>query len=969
MHNNKRKKTSTTNLPASLREELGIGENGKETQTGEVRREGTRGARGGGGSYRARVVGRKEARKAERKDKKASKSRPVKKEHFQSPKQASFVARSPRQVDQNRRPSQAIALDKGKARDIGYQKVKDIPSNIPIASKGQRKHVGEEEATPLQRLMALGQANDINVADSKRGQVSKKRRIDAPLSGVEKQEEDEIAWLEAHLGGKTGGGSKTKKLSGKKDDKEEDEGGEGEGIDGAEDGLDDLLEDLDRFYPGMYDGSASEGSNMEDDSELEEDSEAEEEDESGEEQDNSMLDESEMEFEGEDDLIEEDQSSSSELQDDVNTSEAGRQEDVVEAVVATERSEPSTGRYIPPALRRKAAETTTTESEEVQKLRRQAKGLLNRLGEGNVESIVMEITESLYRQYSRADVTQAITMLVIQTVSSSSNLVETFVVLHAAFIASLHRLVGLEFGAHFLQTIVEDWLKFYIEAREKQELDVAGVEEIGKESKNLIVLFANLYNLGVVACPLVFDIIKLTLGIEEGKQPRSMTELDVELLLKVVKSSGPQLRHDDPSSLKTIVQLAQEQQSKLATSSRSKFMLEALEDLKNNRTKAIQGQGLEQQSVARMKKYLANLSRKRTVRTQEPLRVGLKDLREVDKRGKWWLVGAAWAGYDFKAEGEESQKIEKRQEEVGTVKEEAKRDALIQIARQHGMNTGIRQNIFVILISSQDYLEALEKLQSLKFKKDNQRREIIRVLLHCIGSESNYNPYYVVLASRLAVDEIGTRFTLQYCLWDFLRDLGEKGVGGRSVIERNEEEDSEDESEGKAFPENMSNNRIANVARAYGWWFAKGALSLSAMKVIEFTNLKSLGVEFLQQVIVHLLLSSQTSSPALTLALARQKKGSGQMRIGGKDDIDETAKQSIESVFVKGTFNNVTISQGLLFFLERNLKPKVCIRVATKLGADVRTREQLVWARGVAKQVLKVASHSTSSGVSKTTEM
>jgi len=475
-----------------------------------------------------------------------------------------------------------------------------------------------------------------------------------------------------------------------------------------------------------------------------------------------------------------------------------------------------------------------------------------------------------------------------------------------------------------------------------------------------------MYNLGVVACPLIFDIIKVILGIEDGKTTRTMTEIDVELLLRIVKTSGSQLRHDDPTSLKTIVERAQ-QSSQVgpsnALSSRSKFMLEALEDVKNSRNKASANQTLEQQSIARMKKYLAGLAKRRTVKTQEPLRVGLKDLQDVDKRGKWWLVGAAWAGYDMSKKGDvQSAKAASGQEQResisnGLADEQAKRSALVQVARQHGMNTGIRQDIFIILMSSQDYLDALEKLQSLKFKKESQRREVIRVLLHCIGSEVNYNPYYVILASRLAVEDIGTKYTLQYCLWDFLRDLGEKGVGGRSIVERDEEASDDEDSMSSGL---VSEGRIANVARAYGWWIAKGALSLSAMKVIDFTTLKSKAVDFLQQLLVHVFLSAQTTSPTLTLRLSPSKD-----RTDGpfpsrqsNDDIDLLAKEAIEGVFVKGTLSNVLLCQGLLFFLERNLKPKDCLHIGDSLGATSHTKKQLLWARGLAKHVVKAGALS-----------
>ncbi|UZJ51931.1 hypothetical protein CBS101457_001251 [Exobasidium rhododendri] len=965
-----RKKTSTTNLPATLREELGIGENGRTVASDRDGQSDTRvGKRGGGDYRRGRVEGRKEARKAERKDRKASKVRTVPRKQSQGSFRTVISATQEGSLPDARRPTPPVRVHKGKERAVdNHHAAAERPAHSSSSNK-QKKHVDDNVLTPLQRLMSRGgDASDSSKAATNRGQVTKRRRIEAPLTTIEKQEEDEIAWLEAHLGGEISKEKKKPKVSSSKRAKvEEEEGGEDDGIDGGEDGLDDLLDDLDRFYPGMYDGSEgskSEGSGSED-SEGQGSSEHGEDEEEGEEEisDAELEGEEEVEEEVVDDeegvsdfMVEGDD----EISDtDTKTEEKGpAKSEMIEQGIAE--------RYVPPALRRRAAETGADESEEMQKLRRQAKGLLNRLGEGNIETIVMEIAEGLYRQHSRANVTKALTDIVIQTINSSSNLVETFVVLHAAFVASLHRLIGVEFGAYFLQNVVESWLRHYNEARGRQENDIEGMEDIGKESKNLVVLIADLYNLGMLACPLVFDIVRLTLGIEEGRKVRAMTELDVELLLKVVKTCGPQLRHDDPTSLKTIIQLAQEQQSDDIggqMSSRAKFMLEALDNLKNNRTKSLHARDLEQQSIARMKKYLAGLGRKRTVRNNEPLRVGLKDLREVDKRGKWWLVGAAWAGYDFgtKATADSAETVQEERK-VDVVKEDAKEEKLLQIARQHGMNTTIRQSIFVILISSQDYLEALEKLQLLKFKKDNQRREIIRVLLHCIGSEANYNPYYVILATRLAVQDVGTRFTLQYCLWDYLRNLGERKVGGRSVVER---DDDEEDSEGDAvddelFSKDISDRQIANVARAYGWWFAKGAINLSAMKVIDFTSLKRRGVAFLQQITIHLLLSCQTSSPALNLAFrAASSDGNGKMFHGQAKEVDQAAKESIESVFVKGTLNNVALAQGLLFFFERNLKAKECSYIATQLGANVQTQKQLVWAQGIAKQILKVGSHSS----------
>lgn len=928
---NKRKKSSTTDLPASLREELGLGDGGR----GQERRGGQQ---IGAGHRRGGVVGRKDARKAERRDKKMSRSRPL--QQAQSHQRPQQHSKPPPMRPTERLVPKLNERDIGKRKEFTDHKRASNSKDDVHTGRGQRKHVGKDETTALQRLM-----NHSGSTSRSRVEPLRKKRKRIPLSAVEQQEEDEIAWLEAHIGGSSEAdskiGSKKAKGAGYED--------ESEGVDGGEDGLDDLLDDLDRFYPGMYDGG---------DGSEEDESEAPD-------PEDSLEGEIELESEGEGNDVDgtEAESAMSEMID--SASSTGDDDDP--PALTTVRHEAneaiSTGRYIPPALREKAAKTASSDTEEMQKLRRQAKGLLNRLGEGNLESIVVEMMESLYHQYSRANVTDVLTTLIIQTVSSSSNLVDTFVILHAALVASLHRLVGLEFGAHFLQTLVGTWQRIYSEARDRQIQDSEGVEEIGKEAKNSILLLADMYNLGVVACPLMFDLIKVILGIEEGKVTKAMTEIDVELLLRIVKTSGNQLRHDDPTSLKTIIQLAKQSAEvgpSSTLSSRSKFMLEALEDVKNSRNKASANQGLEQQSIARMKKFLAGLSKRRTVRTQEPLRVGLKDLQDVDKRGKWWLVGAAWAGYDSSQKDDVgSSKAVSRQEKIEAASddEEAKRLALAQTARQHGMNTAIRQDIFVILISSQDYLDAVEKLQSLKFKKESQRREVIRVLLHCIGSEVNFNPYYVVLASRLAVDDIGTKYTLQYCLWDFLRELGEKGVGGRSIVERDGEASDDEDSLSAA---SMTEERIANVSRAYGWWIAKGAMTLSAMKVIDFTTLKSRAVHFLQQLFIHIFLSAQTTSPTLTFRLSSsQGKKDGPYVFGqGDSGIDQSAKEAIESVFVKGTLSNALLCKGIFFFLERKLKATDCLHVGDSLGATPHAKKQLLWARGVAKQVVKVGALS-----------
>lgn len=190
------------------------------------------------------------------------------------------------------------------------------------------------------------------------------------------------------------------------------------------------------------------------------------------------------------------------------------------------------------------------------------------------------------------DVTASITSLIIESISAHSALLDSFVVLHAALISSLHGLVGVEFGrgslfarycdqlslraAFFVQNVVSSYEYHYnIISSAAISPDEAASDPSGKECSNLMVLLSELYNFQVISCVLIYDIIRNLLSSE-------LTEFVVELLLKLLRStyrylefiavtellrdSGQQLRQDDPSALKDIVQIVQSKTSEVENS-------------------------------------------------------------------------------------------------------------------------------------------------------------------------------------------------------------------------------------------------------------------------------------------------------------------------------------------------------------------------------------------------------------------
>lgn len=202
---------------------------------------------------------------------------------------------------------------------------------------------------------------------------------------------------------------------------------------------------------------------------------------------------------------------------DSDFEESTKQSELEEPAEAP-KFEASTSKYIPPSLRK----APTTDSELLIGLQRQCKGLLNRLSEAKMLSILSEI-EALYRTHPRGHVTSTLSNILISIVCDPSSLLDTFMILHAGFVAGIYKLIGTDFGAHIVQRIVEDF-----DAHYQQTNGIKDPSMGTKECTNLVSFLAELYNFQVVGCVLVFDLIRIFL--------REVTELNTELLLKIARS-------------------------------------------------------------------------------------------------------------------------------------------------------------------------------------------------------------------------------------------------------------------------------------------------------------------------------------------------------------------------------------------------------------------------------------------------
>ena len=120
-------------------------------------------------------------------------------------------------------------------------------------------------------------------------------------------------------------------------------------------------------------------------------------------------------------------------------------------------------------------------------------------------------------------------------------------------------------------------------------------------------------------------------------------------------------------------------------------MVEMIINLKNNRSKASTAASVVvSEATIRMKKLLGKMGERNLRSRGEPLRVSLDDIRNVNEKGKWWLVGASWKVDEPPLQPKSSG----HQED----------DTLLLLAREQRMNTEIRRAIFIALMGSEVFI-------------------------------------------------------------------------------------------------------------------------------------------------------------------------------------------------------------------------------------------------------------------------
>ncbi|KAM5548391.1 hypothetical protein ABKV19_000021 [Rosa sericea] len=432
-------------------------------------------------------------------------------------------------------------------------------------------------------------------------------------------------------------------------------------------------------------------------------------------------------------------------------------------------------KYVAPHLRSRAG----NELEEHSQIRRQLRGLLNRLSESNVESITGDVSV-LVRSIPRGIASQIFGEEVLASCVHGPRGNEQHAAVFAAFVAGMASSVGIDFGAKLLALLAKT---FEDEYHKEDNISL----------RNLTLLLSQLCIFGVCSSDLIYDFLIVL--------SKRLTEIDVSTILTVLQCCGMKIRADDPLAMKFFIASVQNRVNELKVScgddqekingKRMEFMLETICDIKNNKKRPKE----DTAPHTRIKKWLQKL------RVEDILIRGLNwsKLLDPNKKGQWWLSGDI------------ASTVDNVEEVANTIdKEVLEAQKLLQLAAAQRMNTDARKAIFCIIMSGEDYIDAFEKLLRLDLH-GKQDREIMRVLVECCLQEKVFNKYYTILASKLCEHDKNHKFTLQFCLWDHFKQL-----------------------------DSMQLSRSMHLAKFVAEMIASFTLSLAVLKTVDLADIKQL---------------------------------------------------------------------------------------------------------------------------------
>ena len=425
---------------------------------------------------------------------------------------------------------------------------------------------------------------------------------------------------------------------------------------------------------------------------------------------------------------------------------------------AAENNESATAAYVAPSKRGGGGS-------DVARTGRRIRGLLNRLADSNSGGIASSI-ETILRTpgagSSRADVIGVYVDGALDAVrdGSATLVLSPFVMPHAAVAAHLGAAVDMRVLASLLSNAVQ---------RMCSGLKGLGTTEVDDEDTILVeaatprrplygyvALIGALYQVGAISGSVIHDVVRTVSDGDEKER--------VELLLLLFRQIGAQVRKEDPTSLKDMIEFLRTRFGDSAqhgeNGTKISVMLDLITDVKNNKLKARDTAALQSRFSWAAK-------------VDTPLSASVNDLcdDEFTERRRWEQSGEANLLRNQSAADDVAVRVEDGEVDLGA------------LAASLRLNTDYRRALFGAIMSSASVSDAFARVERLGGLTKGKDGDSARVLLHCCAAEKGYNPFYALLAVRMCEHSRSVRFAFERAVADLLCvvDGGVRKVSKRRV--------------------------------------------------------------------------------------------------------------------------------------------------------------------------------------------
>eukprot|EP00485_Elphidium_margaritaceum_P015578 CAMPEP_0202729492 /NCGR_PEP_ID=MMETSP1385-20130828/186158_1 /ASSEMBLY_ACC=CAM_ASM_000861 /TAXON_ID=933848 /ORGANISM="Elphidium margaritaceum" /LENGTH=967 /DNA_ID=CAMNT_0049395755 /DNA_START=31 /DNA_END=2934 /DNA_ORIENTATION=- len=435
-------------------------------------------------------------------------------------------------------------------------------------------------------------------------------------------------------------------------------------------------------------------------------------------------------------------------------------------------------KYVPPQLRKLQLSRDDDASNTATQLKRQLGAHLNRLLSNNLPNIA-NVVNAYYcddrERYSKQQVTTALCECVRSMIDKEEETpaLNSIILCVSALITAVYCTNGVFVGSN----IVELLTSYFNDDFERMSTS--------KIIHHLLRLQSYLYLFGMIGAKYLIEIL---LEFVRRCDAATFSALAGPMLI-----CGVELRNTDPITFKQLIVLICDTSKTLladaadaANSMRTKHCLDiertmqtvfAIKD--NKACNALTQKSSISQYTAhcgtfkRLKLSLSALKLKHaTSSTSTDMRLAMSytDIMNIARHGRWWLPGAPVKGGVICSKLNGSNRPTKIWKSADAAYSFP--DQLLSMSKKFHMNTPIRRAIFCMVMDSDDYVDAYQKLMQLNMS-DGQHTEIIRIVLLLCLRQTLYNPYYALLLGKLIQAHRGWKFSLHCACWDKFAELDE----------------------------------------------------------------------------------------------------------------------------------------------------------------------------------------------------